>query len=178
MPEVPRWSWFHDRWWPKRVAALIVLIAATVAVLRLLARLIDFPPDFNGAQSAPAEELLGHHERWSTWRATATRDLVLFIPAYVAWGVSAIAWATWRRLLSTPACGFMLAVGAADVIETVLFRRTLDRLLHGATEDQVSTLTSVTAVATKTKLTCAGVAIALLIAGVLLPTRSKGGDHG
>ena len=177
MPAVPRWSWFDDRWWPKRLAALLLLLAATVAVLRLLARLIDFPPDFNGAQSESAEELARHPERWSTWRDTATRDLVAFIPAYVTVGVSAIAWAG-RRPLSTLSCGIMLGAGAADVAETLLFRRTLGRLINDATAGQVSTLTSVTAVATRVKLICAGTAVALLVAGVLRSPRSNRGQHG
>lgn len=54
-----------------------------------------------------------------------------------------------------------------------LFRRTLDRLIHEATADQVARLTSVTAVATRVKLSCAGIGIALLVAGVLLPTGSR-----
>ena len=173
MPAVPRWSWFQDAWWPKRLVALLVLLAASAGVLRMLARLIDFPPDFNDAQSASANELLRHPDRWSIWSKTAKRDLVLFIPAYVSWGVTAIAWATWRRPLSSWSCGFMLAGGAVDVVETVLFRRTLDRLMHGASESQLSTLTSVTATATKVKWACAALAIVLLIAGVLLPPRRR-----
>lgn len=173
MAAVPRWSWFQDAWWPKRLVALLVLVAASAGVLHMLAGLTDFPPDYNDAQSASANELLRHRDRWSTWSDTAKRDLLPFIPAYLLWGVAAIAWATWRRPLCSLSCGFMLAVGTVDIVETVLFRRTLDRLMHGATESQVSTLTSVTAVATKVKLTCAALAIVLLIASVLLPRRPR-----
>lgn len=141
MAALPRWSWFQDAWWPKRLLALLVLLAASAGVLQVFAGLTDFPSDFNDAQSASAKELLRHPQRWSIWSDTAKRDLVPFIPAYVSWGVAVITWATWRRRFSAMSCGFMLAVGAADVLETALFRRTLDRLMHGATESQVSTLT-------------------------------------
>lgn len=173
MAAVPRWSWFQDQSWPKRLVALLVLLAASAGVLGVLAGLADFPPDFNDAQSASANELLRHPDRWSAWSDTATRDLVLFIPGYVLWGVAAIAWATWPRRLTYGSCGFMLAAGAVDVVETVLFRRTLDRLMQGATESQVSTLTSVTGVATTVKWTCAGLAIGLLIVGVLRRPRLR-----
>ena len=55
---VPRGSWFGDAWWPKRLIALLALIGGSAAVLGALVKLVGAPPDFNGAQSAPARELL------------------------------------------------------------------------------------------------------------------------
>lgn len=164
---VPRWSWFGDAWWPKRLIALLALIGASAAVLAALARLVDFPPDFNGAQSAPARELLQHPDRWQDWHDTAGRDLIPFIPGYTAWGTAAIAWAAWRRPLCRSSCGLLVTAGAVDAVETLLFRRTLGRLMEGATESQLSRMTSVTAVATRLKWACALAAVVLLAASVL-----------
>ena len=164
---VPRWSWFGDAWWPKRLVAFLTLLGASAAVLGALAELVDFPPDFNGAQSATARELVQQPDRWEDWHDTAGRDLIPFIPGYTAWGTAAIAWAAWRRPLSRMSAGFMFTAGVVDAVETLLFRRTLGRLMDGATESQISTMTTVTAGATRLKWACAAAAVVLLAASIL-----------
>lgn len=168
LPVLRRWAWFHDPSSARRAVAVSVLLVVSAAVLRGVAGLADFPDDYNRAQSATAGWLVERADRWLLWRRGATRDLAIFIPAYVGYGAAALAWALPRRRLRAWAISSLVAAGLADVVETVLFRGTLDRFLGGATAAQLATRTTVTRAATVAKyggLAAVGVAMALVVAG-------------
>ena len=145
-----------------------VLIAVSAAVLRGFARVVDFPDGYNGAQSATAGWLAARPDRWAAWRRGATRDLVMFVPAFVVYGAAALAWSVPGRRLRACAVGCLVGAGLADVVETVLFRGTLDRFLDGAAAGELATRTSVTRAATGAKyagVALVGAALALVAAG-------------
>lgn len=163
-----RWAWFSDPSWPRRTVAVSALLVVSVAVLRGIARVADFPDGYNGAQSATAGWLAERADRWAPWRRGATRDLAIFIPALVGYGAAALAWAIPGRRLRVWAISSLTVAGLADVVETVLFRGTLDRFLGGATAAQLATRTTVTRAATVTKyggFFAVGVGLALVVAG-------------
>jgi hypothetical protein len=163
-----RWAWFSDPSWPRRAASVSVLLGLSAAVLRGVARLVDFPDGYNGAQSSTAGRLAERPDQWSPWRRGATRDLAIFIPAFVGFGAAVLAWAIPGRRLRVWAISSLVAAGVADVVETVLFRGTLDRFRGGATAAELSTRTTVTRAATVAKYSGfvgVGVALALVVAG-------------
>lgn len=106
---------------------MAALVGGTLAVVAGLARVTGFPGDYNAAQPSSAEWLATRSGRWAVWRDVATRDLVVFVPGYVVVGTAALVWAVPRRVLRVAAVASLLAAGAADVVETLLFRGTLDR---------------------------------------------------
>lgn len=148
-----RWGWFGDRSRLRRLAAVAVLLAASGAVLLGVARIVDFPGDFNGAQSSSAGSLAERPDRWAEWRDAADRDLVLFVPAYVVYGAAALARALPGRRARRFAVAAIVLMGAADVAETLLFRGTLDRLVDGAAATGLTTRTDLTRAATGVKYT-------------------------
>ncbi|MGI8807185.1 MAG: hypothetical protein ACR2KK_04990 [Acidimicrobiales bacterium] len=157
--------WFRDPVWPKRLVAVLALVALSAVVLLVVAWMIGFPKGFNEAQSASGRWLETRPDQWRVWRRTATRDLLLFVPAYVGLGTAAICWATARRPFATWPSRLLVLGGIADIVETLLFRRTLDRLIDGATGAELSTVTGVTSFVSGLKLMFLGLAVAGLILG-------------
>lgn len=163
-----RWAWFSDPSVVKRGSAVAALLAGSAAVLGASARAARFPAGYNGAQSAPASRLAARPDRWADWRGGATRDLAVFVPAYVGFGTAALAWAVPGGRVRTLALSSLAGAGAADVVETVLFRGTLDRLGDGAAVGDLAARTAVTRAFTAVKLAgvgLVGVALALVVAG-------------
>lgn len=131
--------------------AVFGLVGVAVAVVAAVGAAVGFPPGYNGAQSASAGWLADRPARWAGWRDAATRDLVVFVPAYVAVGVAVLAWAMPTRAWRARSIAALAAAGLADVVETVLFRGTLDRLLAGSAAADLATRTRVTQAATVVK---------------------------
>lgn len=113
---------------------LMVLAGLGLFVLRELA---DFPPEYASLQTAPAAELRTHD--LGALRRGASRDLFPFIPGYALLiAVLVGGYLKLRPPVLRAAKGLSVMVVAtavvgviADVIETVRFRSTLDRLIDG-----------------------------------------------
>jgi hypothetical protein len=148
-----------------------VLLVASGAVLLGVARIVDFPGDFNRAQSSSAPSLAERPDRWADWRDAANRDLVLFVPSYVVYGAAALAWAVPGRRARRFAVAAIVLMGAADVVETLLFRGTLERLTDGAAATDLTTRTDVTRLATGVKYTGF-----LLVLGALATVVTRRGE--
>lgn len=154
---------------------MAALVGGTLAVVAGLARVTGFPGDYDAAQSSGAEWLATRSVRWEVWRDVATRDLVVFVPGYVVVGTAALVWAVPRRGLRVAAVASLLAAGAADVVETLLFRGTLDRFRDGATAAELATRTTVTAAFTVAKKGGIGLACLALAALVLVRPEDRDG---
>jgi hypothetical protein len=145
MRTVSNWS---SPW--RRVAATGALLGVLLLVLGRFARLIGMPEGFGPAQSLRAADLAARDD-WSELRRGATLDIALFVPAYVASGFGVASLVTsskpQRALVLAP-----LGLGAlADLVETWLFRRSLGRLIDGATADDIEALANATRAATAVK---------------------------
>ena len=143
-----RWAWFHAPSPGKRAVAVVVLLVVTSGVVAGMARLVDFPDDYNDAQSKDSFWLAERRDRLNDWRPVATRDLLIFIPAFTVFGLAALQWALPTRALRRWSSFFLLGVAACDVTETVLFRGTLDRLKADVPASDLSSRTTVTQLAT------------------------------
>ncbi len=147
----------------QRLLATLALVTVLVAALGWFARAIGLPAGYARAQSLGAYELIERND-WAELRRGATRDIALFIPAYVvlAAAVTGLAVASTAARLSI---GGAVAGGAvADLVETLLFRRSLTRLLAGGDLEDIERLTQVTQVATMLKFAGLLTALALLLA--------------
>ena len=165
-----------------RCIALLGVVLITLAWTGILAVIADIPAGYGAAQSRDGTWLKAHADQWSRFRVGTSRDLLRYIPGYLAFGLVLIgAVVTVRRrgasglivrhdrLPAVIAVGALVVGALADVVETWLFRRTLTRLLDSSGAVDVATLTSVTRVMTVVKwagLAASYLAIALL---VLLP---------
>lgn len=127
---------------------MVVLLVITSGVVAGMAGLVDFPDDYNGAQSKDSFWLADRRDRLDVWRPVATRDLLIFIPAFTVFGLAALGWALPTRALRRWSSCFLLGVAACDVMETFLFLGTLDRLKAEVPASDLSSRTTVTQVAT------------------------------
>jgi hypothetical protein len=134
-------------WW-QRLVALILLVAAMMLVFSFVGWALDLSTGYGSAQSRSAVWLADHPSELAGWRASATRDLLLYIPIYLIAGIAAFVVATRHPWPSIT----LLALGAlADVAETVRFRGTLDDLIAGRTATELAERASSTAFLTGAK---------------------------
>lgn len=128
----------------RRIVALGVLLFAATAVIWGVGKIADLPNGYNGSQSDAACDLATDPATWSDLVDGTTRDLAIFIPSYLVVCLAAVAITSrkprgdrFRRAFDGGAqsdgiAGLLaLMLGLADIIETVLFRRTLERLQAG-----------------------------------------------
>jgi len=116
--------------------ALVMMVLAGVG-LAVLREISDFPAGYMGLQTASESELRNHD--LAQLRRGASRDLFPFIPGYAALIAVLVGSYLWRRppvLRAAKGLSFMVVAAAvigvvADVVETVRFRATLDRLIRG-----------------------------------------------
>jgi hypothetical protein len=150
-----------EPWW-KRLLAALALLALTLLVLGSAALAVGLGDGYGNAQAWRAAKLAEQApERLRTFRRQALRDIVLYVPIYLAAGVGYAALVVKGRRRRQIVLSLLAVGGVADLIETVLFRRTLTRLLDGASIGAVDRGTQITALFTGLKF--AG----LLAAGVL-----------
>jgi hypothetical protein len=168
------------RLWIRAVAAaaIVVIIQLWLVVVGLFA---DIPPAYGAAQSRDAKWLAQHADRWAEFKTGTAHDLTRYIPGYAVFAFCLFAVVAaarrgdgphWSRLdgIASTSTAALLATGTvADVAETVLFRRSLSRLLGTSGTADVSTLTSITAVFTVIKWTGLIAGMAGIAAMVLVP---------
>ena len=154
---------------------MVVLLLATAGVLQGVARVAGLPDGYNAAQSKDAAWLSRHPDRWAEWRDGATRDLLIFIPAFATFGLVALMWAMPTRSLRVWSCAFLAGVATSDVIETLLFRGSLDRFGDGVPTADLAARTTVTQVASGGKYLFLGLVGVTLGAVVLTGGRRNPG---
>jgi hypothetical protein len=174
---MPRWTpnVASPKWWARGIAAVGVVVL-TYLWTQLLSALADLPSDYGAAQSRDEAWLKVHAGQWSEFKQGTARDLLRYIPGYLLFGVLLIgsvvlarrrgASSIWSRRDRVPALvaftALMIAV-IADVVETLLFRQSLTRLIDTSGVADVSTLTSVTLMMTVVKWTALGVSVLSLV---------------
>jgi hypothetical protein len=162
-----------------RCIALIGVVLITLAWTGILAAIADIPVGYGAAQSRDETWLKAHADQWSRFRVGTSRDLLRYIPGYLAFGLVLIGavvivrrqgasglTARHDRVPAVIAVGALVIGAIADVVETLLFRRSLTQLLDTSGAVDVATLTSVTRVMTVVKW--AGLAASYLALAVLV----------
>jgi hypothetical protein len=145
---------------------VVGVIVLAFLVTAGLAAISDMPSGYGAAQSRDQTWLDAHAGQWSLLRQGTTRDLVRFIPGYLVFGVVLIGAVALTRRGGEPGLNSgrvrgpalialcLLVIGAiADVLETLLFRHSLTRLIVSSGRADVGTSTSITLVMTVVKWT-------------------------
>jgi hypothetical protein len=161
------------------VAGVVLLTLAWTGVLALLS---DLPTGYGAAQSRNEKWLKDHAPLWSQFKQGTTHDLLRYVPGYVVFGVlliGAVAWARrgsesglvahHDRALLVIAVAALIIGAAADVVETLLFRHSLTRLIATSGSADVATLTSITWVMTAIKWTGLAAFFVALVVVILRP---------
>lgn len=169
-----------------RCMALLGVVLITLAWTGILAAIADIPVGYGAAQSRDATWLQAHADQWSRFRVGTSRDLLRYIPGYLAFGLVLIGvvaivrrqgasglTAERDRLPALIAVGALVIGAIADVVETVLFRRSLTKLLDASGAVDVTTLTSVTRVMTVVKWAGLAASYIALAALMLLPPEPR-----
>jgi hypothetical protein len=172
-----------SRLWVRCVAAVGVVLLS-LAWTGLLAAIADIPSGYGAAQSRDQIWLEEHSTDWSIFKLGTSRDLSRYIPGYLIFGVllivvivaarrpeAAIA-ARGDRVPALIALGTLLVGAVADVVETLLFRRSLTRLLATGGSTDISNLTSLTATMTVIKWVGLAASYVTLIVLIVLPRRT------
>ena len=166
-----------------RFAALVALLLATAIVLWVGGKLSGLPAGYGNTQNDSASQLLQRSAgEWSTLRRGSAKDLLIFIPIYVLWGLGVTAliratprrtWQGWARVVLSPVtlAGAVIALAVADVTETVLFRASLTRLIDTNGGAEIDGLTDATQAFFWLKFAAAPTALGLLAVQVLAPPR-------
>lgn len=135
-----------DVWW-QRLAATCALVLVLVVALTAVGRAIGMPDGYGAAQSLRAPDL-ALRDDWNDLRRGATLDIFVIVPAYVVGGIG-LAWLVAAATVKRVVLLAPLGIGAiADLVETLLFRRSLSRLIGGATAGDIETLANATRIAT------------------------------
>ncbi len=71
------------------MAWLAALLLATGAVVLIAGNFSDLPPGYAGKQFESASKLVQRQGEWRALRAAAVRDLSIFVPIYLVWGLAA-----------------------------------------------------------------------------------------
>jgi hypothetical protein len=158
-----------------RAFGYVVLLGVDVVAAWALSRVTSFPAGYGPAQSGSAEELAGlRANRIAELLEGARRDLGRYLPGYVAIGTATVAFAYWQRgrcredrRFAGFAVGAVAVAGAADLVETLLFRETLQRLQAGLGREDIEALADVTRGFTVAKWSLLATSGALLGALVL-----------
>jgi hypothetical protein len=151
-------GWFRSSSRGVRFVSLAGLVAATFGFLTALGKALFPEGGYGAAQSYGACRLEGLRDDWATFVRGTGRDLFVFIPVYFLLFLG-IVFVTrraapsdhgqrgWPERLASDRLAVGLAIGAAatDVVETVLFRRTLHELQAGRACSTLTTATDVTA---------------------------------
>lgn|GEM_PF-5282001 len=171
---------FRSRRFGVRAAWLGGTLAVGVGVVVLAGVLSHLPNGYDKAQSKNAD-WLNRHGHLPTLKAATLRDIFVFVPIYLLFGLAVIHLARparpgrgpggrWWRRFSVPQwalLGALVGGGVADWAETGLFRMSLTRLIASSGTRDVTTLTTVTARFTFLKWTLLGLSLVLLSVNVL-----------
>ena len=178
-----RWTigrWLDERSMLCRGAVAVIGLAFIAAFMLSLGWLAGLLGGYGAAQSNSAARLLARPAtQWATLYAQSWRDLMFYVPLYVAAGLAIIVvvrptrrsrfrskWLDQRlhalpRVSSVAALSLVIT-GIADLVETSLFRASLGRLRNSAGRAQIDTLTTCTQLMTATKYIAGLVALGLL----------------
>ncbi len=181
---------FRSPSWVVRAACLTGLVAASGAVLTVAADAVGLPKGYNKAQTAGAAALAAPQD-WAVLRRGTARDIGLYVPLYLAYGLAVMGIVSpaprrpeaaphwWSRLPRTsPALtAAMVGIALADVGETVLFRASLTRLLAGGGEPQIRSLVRAREGGTAAKLGFAALVLLMLAVRVLRRPPAQDGSH-
>jgi hypothetical protein len=174
--------------WPRRVWVrivwLVALLGVTVGVVVLFAgRVSDLPPGYAWKQFESASKLVQRGDEWRALQRGAVRDLFVFVPIYLVWGLAAAAmvgaaaptdagvnarpW--WSRVARSrwTLAGAVVFMALADAIETALFHTSLTRLIETEGAGSIDSLVAVTQVFSRLKGLGFVAAVALLFFQVL-----------
>ena len=165
-----------------RGLAVGVVVLLTLAWTGILALLSDLPTGYGAAQSRNEKWLKDHAPLWSQFRQGTTHDLLRYVPGYLVFGALLIGAVALARRCDEPglvarhdralvliALAALLIGAAADVVETLLFRHSLTRLIATSGSADVATLTSITWVMTAVKWTALAAFFVVLVAVILRP---------
>lgn len=165
--------------WVRGLAVLGVVLL-TLAWTGVLALLSDIPSGYGAAQSRDQPWLKAHAALWPLLSQGTTRDLLRFIPGYLVFGALLIYGVALARRGGEPGLSSphdrglvlialaLLVIGAvADVVETLLFRHSLTRLIDTSGGADVATLTSTTWVMTAVKWTALSAFFVALVVMIL-----------
>lgn len=180
---MPRWTMniASPKLWVRGIAVAGVVLL-TLAWTGILALLSDLPRGYGAAQSRNEKWLNGHAPLWSQFRHGTTNDLLRYVPGYLVFGVLLIVAVALARRGGEPGLSSRhdrtpvlialaaLIIGAvADVVETLLFRQSLTRLIATSGNADVATLTSITWVMTAVKWTALAAFFVVLVVMILRP---------
>ena len=180
---MPRWRMniASAKLWVRGLAVAGVVLL-TLAWTGILALLSDLPTGYGAAQSRNENWLKDHALLWSRFRQGTTNDLVRYVPGYLVFGVLLIGAVALARRGREPGLSSrhdripvlialaLLIIGAvADVVETLLFRHSLTRLIATSGSADVATLTSITWVMTAVKFTALAAFFVVLVVVILRP---------
>lgn len=163
------WNPIRSRHWWVRAGWLAGVLLASALVLWLAAVVSDLPPGYGPKQYASAAELARRPTEWDALRRGTVRDISRYVPVYLVWGVAVAATvgAAKSKKAGGMIAGAVAATAAADVVETVLFRSSLTRLIDSNGTRAIGSLVRATQVFTTLKVVSALAALAMLFFHVL-----------
>jgi hypothetical protein len=175
-----RTTWLRSRSACHRFVGFQVLLVVAVLAMLVLARVVAFPEGYGIAQKAGAAEL-ATKDLLALLDGT-TSDLAFYIPGYLLILFAVIMASSrqepadrWRFrfvggfLSDGTACIVAALVGVADVVETMCFRRAVERLQQGHAPGGVTSLTDTAAIAFWAKWSLAALLVVLIAARVRQP---------
>lgn len=161
-----------EPWW-RRLLGVLALLLLVLLVLGAWALGIGLGDGYGGAQSWRAARLAElADDRLRTLRRLALRDLALYIPAYLVVGAVVAVLVVRAARRQAIVLALLVAGALADLVETLLFRRSLTRLLAGAAPELVDRTTKITAVFTGVKWVALVAALALVVLFATLGERA------
>jgi|SoiMethySBSTD1v2_1073268.scaffolds.fasta_scaffold132732_4 hypothetical protein len=158
-----------------RVTAFVVLVIVGLVVLVGLSAIV-LPAGYAERQSWTACDLPSTTTALDRLARGSVRDLLVYIPLYVAFclGVVAVTSRGRRgRSWDRAAIGAIGAAAVADVIETLLFRATVLRLRDGESCSSVTSISDITVVMSWLKWISVGAFVVVVGIRVLLPADER-----
>lgn len=176
--ERPTAAWLDGLPLKAQAGVFLGLFITTLVFLLLLARLIGLTGGYGAAQSETAGKLVARTvAQWQAFRKMGGRDMVLYVPAYLSYGIAVVRYLrsdglVWPRRLAILAIVTLVAGGTADLAETYYFRRSLSLLIKVGTSADIEALTTLTRFFTLLKVIALVLSIVLL--GATLMARHLG----
>lgn len=179
-------KWLDDASMARRGVTLFGVIVGAIIVLRGAAWLIDLSHGYGPAQNDSAADLKARApELWNRFYEMAWRDIVVYVPLYIAFGIVVILATRSSRpdgrhfilkrswLLAMLA---LLTAGAADFVETLLFQGSLRRLRQAGEDANIDGIASATGAFTTAK-GIAGIAALVFVVVMILWRPKKVSSH-
>ena len=170
-------EWVDQQRTSQRVATCVGVIAISAAFLFLVGWLVGLTDGYGWAQAESATKLKARDSsQWHLFYEMAWRDIALYIPIYVAYGIAVILTlrpdpkrTTYTGKVWKWALCALGVLGAVDVAETAMFQWSLRRLKADGVDADISSIASVTGVLTWVKIVMA--AVTLIVVCVIIFSR-------